>query len=283
MPCEQDGITVRSFLRGTCRISARLHRKLKQVENGITVDGRLVKARDVLKGGDMVVLHIPDEDCVEAVSMPVDIVYEDDYVIVLNKPANMPVHPTHGHGSDTLANAVAAYLPNVAFRPVNRLDRDTTGLVLAAKDSFSAVRLQESAEKIYYAVCTGRLEGQGTIDKPIRVKEGHGIQREVGDGGERSITHWKALASNDEMTLVECRLETGRTHQIRVHFSSYMKMPLLGDDMYGGSRKRISRQALHCGFMAFIHPMTKKRIELTCPPPEDMMRLSVCAEYFARH
>ncbi len=279
MPCEQDGITVRGFLRGTCRISARLHTKLKHIENGITVDGKLAKARDILKGGDVVVLHIPDEESVEAVLMPLDIVYEDEYVLVLNKPANMPVHPTKGHGTDTLANAVAAYLPNLAFRPINRLDRDTTGLVLAAKDSFSAVRLQESAEKIYYAVCTGKLEGEGTIDAPIRIKEGHGIQREVGEGGEESITHWKSLASDDEMSLIECRLETGRTHQIRVHFSSYMKMPLLGDDMYGGSREKISRQALHCGFMAFTHPVTGERMELTCPMPEDMQSLSVCKEY----
>lgn len=280
MPCELDGITVKGFLRGTCRISARLHTRLKHIENGITVDGKLVKARDILKGGDVVVLHLPDEECVEAVSLPLDIVYEDDYIIVLNKPANMPVHPTHGHGTDTLANAVAAYMPNVAFRPINRLDRDTTGLVLAAKDSFSAVRLQESAEKLYYAVCTGRLEGEGTIDAPIRIKEGHGIQREVGEGGERSITHWRTLASSNEMSLVECRLETGRTHQIRVHFSSYMKKPLLGDDMYGGSREKIGRQALHCGFMAFEHPITGERIELKCPMPEDILSLSVCEEYF---
>lgn len=282
MPCGQDGITVRSFLRGTCRISARLHTKLKHIENGITVDGKLVKARDTLKEGDVVTLHIPDEECVEAVSMPLHILYEDDHVIVLDKPSGMPVHPTHGHGTDTLANAVAAYMPNIAFRPINRLDRDTTGIVLAAKDSFSAVRLQESAEKIYYAVCTGELSGEGTIDAPIRIKEGHGIQREVGDGGERSVTHWKSLAMCDGMTLVECRLETGRTHQIRVHFSSYMKMPLLGDDMYGGSRDKLSRQALHCGFMAFVHPMTGERIELKCPMPDDMMSLSVCKEYFSR-
>ncbi len=279
MPCEQDGITVRSFLRGTCRISARLHTRLKHIENGITVEGKLVKARDILKGGDLVVLHLPDEECVEAVEMPLDIVYEDDYVLVLNKPYNMPVHPTRGHGADTLANAVAAYMPDIAFRPINRLDRDTTGLVLAAKDSFSAVRLQESAEKLYYAVCTGRLEGEGVIDVPIRIKEGHGIQRETGDGGERSVTHWKALASSDEMTLVECRLETGRTHQIRVHFSSYMKMPLLGDDMYGGSREKISRQALHCGYLAFVHPVTNERIELKSSLPDDMRSLSICKEY----
>ncbi len=280
MPCGQDGITVRSFLRGTCRISARLHTKLKHIENGITVDGKLVKARDTLRANDTVVLHIPDEDSVEAVSMPLDILYEDDFVIVLNKPSNMPVHPTHGHCTDTLANAVAAYLPNIAFRPINRIDRDTTGIVLAAKDSFSAVRLQKSAEKIYYAVCEGVLEGEGTIDQPIRIKEGHGIQREVGEGGERSVTHWKTLASCDGMTLIECRLETGRTHQIRVHFSSYMKMPLSGDDMYGGSREKISRQALHCGFMAFVHPITCERMEIECAMPEDMMSLPPCREYF---
>lgn len=286
MPCGLDDVTVRSFLRGTCRISARLHTHLKHVENGITVDGKLVIATDRLKAGDTVVLLVPDEEMVTPVSMPLDILFEDENFIVLNKCAGMPVHPVHGHLDDTLANAVSAYFAkkgeNCAFRPINRIDRDTSGIVLAAKNRFSAAKLQKSAEKVYYAVCQGELEGSGTIDRPIRVKEGHGIQREVGEGGERSVTHWKALCVKDGMTLLECRLETGRTHQIRVHFSSHMKMPLAGDDMYGGTREHISRQALHCGKMSFTHPMTGKQVDMICDLPEDMLSLAPCEEYFVR-
>lgn len=284
VPRELDGITVKSFLRGTCRISARLHTHLKHIENGITVDGKLIIATDRLKAGDTVVLLVPDEEMVAPVQMPIDILFEDENIIVLNKKAGMTVHPVHGHLDDTLANAVSAYFAskgeNCAFRPINRIDRDTSGIVLAAKNSFCAAQLQKSAEKVYYAVCQGELSGCGTIDQPIRVKEGHGIQREVGEGGERSVTHWKALCCKDGLTLLECRLETGRTHQIRVHFSSYMKMPLAGDDMYGGSRELISRQALHCGKMSFVHPLTNESVDIICDIPDDMFSLPPCREYF---
>lgn len=239
--------------------------------------GKLYKARDILHEGDEIVLSLPDDPRLpEPVELPLSVAYEDDDVLVLDKGANMPVHPTKGHERDTLANAVAAYLTkkgeSAAFRPVNRLDRDTTGLVLAAKHSYSAPLLAKSAEKVYYAVCEGILSGSGTIDAPLRVKEGHGIQRETGEGGVRAVTHYTALHSESGLTLLEIHLETGRTHQIRAHFAS-IGIPLAGDDMYGGSRDRIARQALHCGRMSFIQPISGEKLEIVSALPEDIHSL----------
>ena len=287
VPPENDGISVYHFLRARCGVSYRLIKKLRRVPMGITANGEHIRTVDPLAGGDVVTLSLPEDDnptlpC----QLPIDVVYEDAHLAVLNKPFGMPVHPAREHVSDTLANAFSAHLlaqgePNAAFRVINRLDRDTSGLVLTAKNSHAASLLHGRTDKIYYAVCQGTLYGSGTVDAPIRVKEGHGIQREVGEGGVRAVTHWKALrqitrTSPDggihELTLLEIRLETGRTHQIRVHFSS-LGMPLAGDDMYGGSREFIGRQALHCGQLDFVHPLTGQPMTFRQPFPPDMAEL----------
>lgn len=287
VPLDRDGISVERFLRGSCNVSARLLPKLKRIPMGITCNGVHIRTIDKVHAGDVIRLLLPvDDRSVEPVELPIDIVYEDEDIVVLNKPSGMPVHPTHGHTRDTLANAYAAYRMSKGeygiFRPVNRLDRDTTGLLLACKNSHSASVLNGRADKVYYAVCQGVLEGSGTIDAPLRRKEGYGIMREVGEGGKRCITHWTALCSRDGLTLLEILLETGRTHQIRAHFSSYMKMPLAGDDMYGGSHELIARQALHCGEMSFTHPVTGERICIRKAPPDDFLALSVCERFEER-
>ncbi len=287
VPQQNDGISVYNFLRSKCGVSYRLIHKLKHVPMGITANGLHIRTIDPLCGGDVVTLHIPeDENPTLPVEMPIDIIYEDQHIAVINKPFGMPVHPAREHVADTLANAFSAHLlangePNSAFRVINRLDRDTSGLVLTAKNSHAASLLHGHTDKIYYAICQGILTGNGTIDAPIRVMEGHGIQREVGEGGVRAVTHWHALknvsitAPNREkhdLTLLEIHLETGRTHQIRVHFSS-IGMPLAGDDMYGGSHDLITRQALHCGQLNFNHPITGEPMEFTSPLPDDMNAL----------
>lgn len=284
---EYDGISVYNFLRAKCGVSYRLIKKLKRVPLGITANGQHIRTIDSLSGGDRVTLRIPEDDNPTVpVELPVDIVYEDGHIAVLNKPYGMPVHPAREHVADTLANAFSAHLlangePNAAFRVINRLDRDTSGLVLTAKNSHAASLLHGHTDKVYYAICQGTLTGSGTIDAPIRIMEGHGIQREVGEGGVRAVTHWKAVrnmslsagnGSRYDLTLLEIHLETGRTHQIRVHFTS-LGMPLAGDDMYGGSRDLISRQALHCGQLDFNHPMTGEHIHFSVPLPEDMAAL----------
>lgn len=286
---ELDGITVYNFLRGKCNVSYRLIKHLKRVPLGITANGQHIRTIDPLRGGDVVVLNIPDdENPTQPNALPIDIVYEDEHIAVINKPFGMPVHPARDHVTDTLANAFSAHLiekgePNTAFRVINRLDRDTTGLVLTAKNSHAASLLHGHTDKVYYAICQGILTGSGTIDAPIRVMEGHGIQREVGEGGVSAITHWTAMKNMHitspsgnihDLTLLEIHLETGRTHQIRVHFTS-LNMPLAGDDMYGGSWDLIHRQALHCGQLNFCHPITGKPMEFKVPLPQDMANLCV--------
>ena len=287
VPPENDGISVYNFLRAKCGVSYRLIKKLKRVPMGITANGIHIRTIDPLHGGDVVRLHIPDDENPTApVELPIDIIYEDAHIAVLNKPPHMPVHPAREHVADTLANAFSAHLmqngePNAAFRVINRLDRDTSGLVLTAKNSHAASLLHGHTDKVYYAICQGTLTGNGTIDAPIRIMEGHGIQREVGEGGVRAVTHWQALKNftvtapdekRYELTLLEIHLETGRTHQIRVHFTS-LGMPLAGDDMYGGSRDLIARQALHCGQLDFRHPITGDKMHFAIPLPEDMASL----------
>lgn len=288
VPEDCEGVKLYHFLRARCGVSYRLIHRLKHVPMGITADGALIRTIDPLRGGQVVALRIPEDDKItEPVPLPVDVVYEDTQIAVLNKAPGMAVHPSRLHLDDTLANAFAAHLiangeENTAFRVINRLDRDTSGLVLTAKNSHAASRLHGHTEKIYYAVCQGTLHGSGTVDAPIRIKEGHGIQREVGEGGVRAVTHWTAVANlsrtapdggTHELTLLRIRLETGRTHQIRVHFAS-MGMPLAGDDMYGGSRALIGRQALHCGQLDFCHPLTGEPMTFRVPFPNDMAALT---------
>jgi len=248
---------------------------------GITANGEHIRTIDLLHAGDIVALNIPDDTKpAEAVDIPITVVYEDDDLAVLEKPADMAVHPSHNHQGDTLANAFAAHLlatgTPATFRPINRLDRDTTGLVVVCKHSHSANQLHGHLQKVYFAVCEGELSGSGTIDAPIRRVEDGGIRREVGEGGQHCVTHWEALSTAGGMTLLRIILETGRTHQIRCHFSCCMNMPLAGDDMYGGSRKLIGRQALHCGEVSFIHPETGEPMCITSPLPPDMANLPPC-------
>lgn len=278
VPEHIESVSVKGFLRGTCGLSHRLLTKLKQIEGGLTVDGKQVRTIDKLKGGDIIAIAIPDDEkTAQPVPLPLEIVYEDSDVLVLNKPAGMPVHPSRGHQVDTLSNAVAAHLAKrgeaLAFRPINRLDRDTTGLVVVGLNTYSASRLHGAVDKVYYAVCQGVPSPlEGTIDAPIRVKEGHGIQREIGEGGERSVTHYRVLRVAENLSFMRIVLETGRTHQIRVHFSCN-GMPLAGDDMYGGSRQLIDRQALHCGEVSFVHPTSGENMHFSADIPPDMHKL----------
>lgn len=265
-----DGITVQSFLRKYCDVSARLLTKLKRTENGITANGEHIRSIDILHGGDVVELKMPnDENYIVPVNIPLDIKYEDSELIVFNKPPFMPVHPVRDHQLDTLANGAVYYSQskgeNYTFRVINRLDKDTSGLVLTAKNSYSASSVAKTVDKTYFALCEGELYGSGTINAPLRLKEGYTIQREAGNGGVKAVTHWKALCICHNHTYLELKLETGRTHQIRAHMAS-VGHPLAGDDMYGGSRKYFDRQCLDCGIIEFIHPVTGKKITVSKKP-----------------
>lgn len=278
VPAQYDNTQAKWFLRNYCNISVRLITALKLVPLGISRNGELLRVIDTVFENDIIQIKLPeDNNEIEPVDIPLDICYEDDHIMVLNKPPYMPVHPTHGHIDDTLANGVAFYLNNknesFSFRAINRIDRDTTGLVLVAKHSYAASNLVKNVQKKYVAVCEGEILNSGTIDAKISLLPGHTIQRTAGTSdGVTAITHYNPILIKNGHTLVEFNLETGRTHQIRVHMS-HISHPLAGDDMYGGSLEYIKRQALHCKTITFLHPVTHKEITVTTDLPEDMQNI----------
>lgn len=274
VPERYDGCMAKHFLKGYCGVSTRLMLALKNLPGGIMADGGLLRTIDRLQVGQTVTLRLPDDQTyTQPNAAPLSLLYEDADVLVADKPAGMPVHPSAGHARDTLANAVSFYLLQkgepTAFRPVCRLDRDTSGVVVAAKHAYAAARLAGKVEKVYYTIVQGELQGAGTINAPLRHKEGYGIRREIGLGGERAVTHWRVLAAGCGHTLLRVVLETGRTHQIRAHFEG-IGHPLAGDDMYGGARLLLNRQALHCAAAFFVHPVGQCMIQCVAPLPEDM-------------
>ncbi len=276
IPPEMDGQTVQTFLRRECGMSWRMVVKLKRVENGMMLDGVHVRTIDPLKAGQTLTVTMPtDAVRIDGMTLPLDIVFEDDDVLVINKPPYLAVHPSAGKTDPTLANAVVAYFEQkgtpLSFRPLNRLDRNTSGLVLAAKNPHVTFVMRDAAKKRYIAVVNGELRGKGTVDEPIRIKEGCAIQREVGEGGKPSVTHWESLATDGKVSVLSIVLETGRTHQIRVHMS-WLGYPLVGDTMYSDD-DRFPRHALHCADMTFTQPMTGETLLLHAPLPEDMREL----------
>lgn len=266
-------MTLQSFLVGRKGVSKRLLTKLKRREGGITRNGELIRSIDTVYSGDVIVLTLEDESFLEPnCSLSVPVVFENDSLVVFDKPADMPVHPSIKHQGDTLGNFFASRYPGITFRAVNRLDRDTSGLCMVAKDALAAKLLQGSCEKVYFAAVCGSIPESGTIDAPIARERESIIVRCVRGDGQRSVTHYKRLEAGEKYSLAEVVPETGRTHQIRVHFS-YIGAPLAGDDLYGGNREDIGRQALHCGKMTFTDPATGERITVSSEIPEDMRKL----------
>lgn len=273
VPPKLDGIKAQTFLRKECNVSARMIARLKREKDGILRNGKLLKTIELLKSCDEIVLNLPtDLNEIKAVKGNVEILFEDDYILAVNKPSGVPVHPTKVHQLNTLANFLVYYAKekgeNYTFRAINRLDKDTSGIVLVCKNSYVAASLSKSVNKAYIAVCEGIINSEGTINTPIKVKEGHSVQRTVCSDGKPSITHYKPIKTGNNHTMLELTLETGRTHQIRCHMSS-ISHPLAGDDMYGGSLKFINRQALHCSKVELIHPITKQDISITSPVPKE--------------
>ncbi|MCL2486281.1 MAG: RluA family pseudouridine synthase, partial [Oscillospiraceae bacterium] len=195
IPPDRDGAAVGRFLRGDCGLSRRLIASLKHRPLGITANGIHIRTVDNLRAGDVLAIRLEGRDSsAQPTDIPLNVIYEDDDLIVIDKPAYMPIHPTHGHITDTLANAYAAHARKkgepTSFHPIGRLDRNTTGLVVGCKNRHAANLLQNRVKKTYLAVCEGALTGGGTVDAPIRRKDGHGVRREVGEGGLPCVTHW---------------------------------------------------------------------------------------------
>lgn len=212
-------------------------------------------------------------------NMTLDILYEDDYMIAINKPPHMPVHPSMEHFEDSLSNGIKFYFDTISLkkkiRPINRLDKDTSGIVLFAKVPFIQYSIK-NFNKEYIAIVNGKVDVDGIIDKPIDRKENSIIERCISANGKKAITEYKVLKvfsiDDNDYSLLRCILHTGRTHQIRVHFSS-IGHPILGDTLYGVESNLINRQALHASKITFFHPIKKKPITISCPIPTDIKKI----------
>ncbi|GGH83968.1 23S rRNA pseudouridine1911/1915/1917 synthase [Pullulanibacillus pueri] len=283
---ESEGWLLRDFLITTMKLSRTAIKKVKHEGGSLYVNGQPATVRTLLHAQDRIEVHFPPEVIGEGIRktpLAIDLLFEDETLMILNKPAGQPTVPSFQNRETTLANGVLYYLQEqeqLAFtaHPVTRLDRDTSGLVLFAKHSVAHdwfVRMQKQGDihRRYLALVHGCFEQEsGTIEAPIGRKTGSIIERCVTDEGKPAITHFEVIAQWHDFSLLSIKLETGRTHQIRVHFS-HMGHPLLGDDLYGGSTQLIKRHALHSYQIDFRHPMTHQPLTFTTPLPEDMRRI----------
>ena len=281
---EDDGMEVREIMRKHFDFSARLRNKIKR-EKLVALNGETTPGWIRVRAGDVVRISLPDESSgFEPQNIPLFPVFEDSDLLVLNKQPGITVHPTRGHPSGTVANALMHYMQQTGeafkIRFVNRLDMDTSGLLVVAKNAYCqndyTRQMRENAvEKRYVAIVKGLVESDaGVIDLPIGRPDPEHVRRGVMEDGAPSVTHYKVLQRfpASGYSLVELLLETGRTHQIRVHMS-HIGHPVLGDRLYGGENVLLmERQALHAAKLAFTHPMTKERLALEAPLPEDIKK-----------
>lgn len=292
VPPQADGVLLRNFLR-RCAVSTELARAVKFHGSGFFADGRPILANRRLAAGQMLSFELPadGEGVAPQPEIPVQVVHEDAFALLLEKPPRLAVHPTLNYPLDTLANGYAAWAAargrSTVFRPVNRIDKDTSGLVLAARNSYAAPLLAQGVEKLYYAIVEGELPlGPGVIDAPIGRQGDSIIGRCVTPEGKPSRTEYTILKAKNGLSLAACVPVTGRTHQIRVHFAS-LGHPLAGDDLYGGHRERVGRQALHCAKQTYTIPAytlmpdgividweaPRQRITVESPLPADLQAL----------
>ena len=265
-------------------LSDRLITKLKKA-NKIYLNSLPTYTKKSVTVGDTVSVLIDfeeDNSNIVASNIPLNIIYEDDYLLVLNKPANIAIHPSILHFDNSLSNGVKFYFDKLGLkkkiRIVNRLDRNTSGIVIFAKNEYiqeCLIKQMKTNEfkKEYLAIAKGILESKsGTLNFPIARKEGSIIERTVSSDGDSAITHYDVVKEFNNLSLVHIVLETGRTHQIRVHFS-HIGHPILGDTLYGSPSKLINRQALHSYKLTFIHPVTKKELILESSLPNDIKNI----------
>lgn len=278
---NERGTTVLDFLRKK-GFSRHILSSMKADKEALTRNGQRIGGREQLLAGDYFrvrLLETVDSDGIIPVSMPLSILYEDEDILVINKPADMPVHPSIGNYTNTLANGVAAYLDakdeHSPFRCINRLDRDTSGALILAKNAFSAAVLStqmrnRQIRRTYLAVVEGITPPNGTISAPISRVDDSVIERHVDFlHGEPAVTHYERLETKNEHSLLEIHLETGRTHQIRVHMG-YIGHPLPADYLYHPEYDCFKRKPLHSLQLEFRHPVTDKSMCLLAPVPEDM-------------
>ena len=280
----EEGRKLGDFLREK-GYSRQLLRQRKETENGLLRNGQPTFMTIALKNGDRIRVRLLEKaegsEAIMPAPLPFEIVYEDEDLLVINKPADMPIHPSFQNHGNTLADALTWHYQQqgkeFVYRCINRLDRDTTGLLIVARHQLSASILSDMVRKReihreYLAIVEGIPPEKGTISAPIGRKEGSAILREVNfETGEPARTHFTRLETRNGLSLVSLKLETGRTHQIRVHMA-YIGCPLIGDYLYYPDHTRINRQALHSYRLSFLHPITGKALSFTAPLPEDMKR-----------
>lgn len=275
---------VKEVLKAEFSMSDRLLLKLKKLDK-IYLNGKVTSVNHPIVENDLIECHLDyDEDNSNIVptKISINIIYEDEAYLVVNKPAGIPVHPSMDHYTDSLANGVIFYFNQIGLkkkiRPVNRLDKDTSGIVIFAKNEYIQECLIKQMKnkqfiKKYIAIVNGNLDNlEGIINAPIARKENSIIERCVSETGDTAITHYKVLKRNDNFDVIECILETGRTHQIRVHFA-YLGHSLLSDTLYGVSSPLINRQALHAYEVEFIHPITKQKVKYIADIPDDFKNI----------
>ena len=278
---EYSGKSIKDFLTYKCHMSGTLIKELKRTENGITVNGVMRFVTHILSEGDVLTATIVEgvSENIIPVKMEFKVVYEDEDIIIVDKPPHMPTHPSQGNFDNTLANALMYYWKEKGeehvFRAVNRLDKDTSGVMCVAKNSYAHALLcdeirNKTLKRKYRAIVCGDIESSGCVDAPIMREDESVIKRCVRDGGQSAVTHYKVVKRYGDYTLIELELETGRTHQIRVHMS-YIGHPLLGDWLYGEENHEIfQRQALHSCYIELIHPITGEKMKFTSEIPDDM-------------
>lgn len=278
----EEGRKIGDFIREK-GYSRHLLRQLKETEDGLLRNAQPTFTTVALKAGDRIRVRLLEKaegsEAIMPAPLPFEIVYEDEDLLVVNKPADMPIHPSFQNHGNTLADALTWHYQqhgeDFVYRCINRLDRDTTGLLIVAKHLLSASILSDMVGKReihreYLAIVKGIPPENGTISAPIGRKKGSAILREVNfETGEPAVTHFARLEIRNGLSLVSLKLETGRTHQIRVHMG-YIGCPLIGDYLYYPECSRISRQALHSHRLSFLHPITGKALSFTAPLPEDM-------------
>ncbi len=281
---KNNELNINQILQKELNVSSRLLYKLFK-NNLILLNGSICDTRNFYNIDDVITINFDyEEDNSNIVPKKIDlnIIYEDEWLLIVNKPAGIAVHPSILHYSDSLCNGVKFYFDSIGLkkkiRPVNRLDLNTSGLVVFAKCEYIQEYLISQMKsnlfkKEYLCFCTGIFENKsGTINLPIARKENSIIERCISDNGQISITHYEVLKEFNNYSLVKCVLETGRTHQIRVHMSA-IGHPLLGDSLYGSNSNLINRQALHCYQLQFVHPITKKVLNFVVELPLDLKKL----------
>lgn len=284
---EADGrLTAGEIMRERLMLSSREVSRCKLFEDGVMCKGNPIRVISELEPGEVLTVRLYED--IENGSLiipsdePIDIVYEDEDLILLNKKGDMVVHPSYAHYKDSLSNALAGYYKKTGqehvMRVIGRLDRETSGLIVFAKNRHSASILSRKSERMsrrkeYLALCSGIFETkEGTVDAPIERIPGQRMIREVRDDGKRAITHYKVEKEFQDFSLVRLKLDTGRTHQIRVHMS-YLGHPLLGDNLYGKDiqdNKGLTRAALHACHLEFEQPITGEKLSFEAQLPEDM-------------